>query len=168
MRKQLDIGNRKIAIGDTCLITKKGSAHGFGPPNVVISIWGFKEADETLVGLYSEIRNKGWADLDGNVPPGHGLWVTPSNLMANVFLMSTEYEISKFEFKNIVLDSLYCKVLHKCNDGNVFVEVDKNIGGGSCDGLGKAGHCILLPTSVLKKVRNRSENKIKTTNKNVW
>ena len=154
MRKQLDIGDRKVVIGDKCIITRRGQEHGFGPRNVLLNIWGFKESsDETLIGLQSPLRNKGWADLDGNVPSRHGLWVTPSNFMSNMLLLSTKYRILEFMFRNRKLNGFECRLLHKCVDGNAFVEVDKNVGGGSCDGLGKDGHCIILPFSKLKIVR---------------
>lgn len=159
MQKQLDIGNKKIIVGDKCVITEKGYRNGFGPMNVVFTVWGFKKSDEMLIGLQSPIRNKEWADLDGKLPLGHGLWITPTNLIDNMLLLSTKYKISDFLFKNRDLDSMGCSILHKCSDGNVFVEVDENIEGGSCDGLGKEGHCILLPRNRLKII-DQGEQKL--------
>lgn len=153
MRKQLDIGDRTVVIGDKCIITRQGQENGFGPRNVLLNIWGFKEADETLIGLQSPLRNRGWADLDGNVSSRHGLWVTPSNFMSNMLLLSTKYSILKFTFRNKKLDGSKCKILHKGTDGNAFVEMDKNVEGGSCDGLGKEGHCIILPFSMLRRTK---------------
>ena len=44
-------------------------------------------------------------------------------------------------------------LLAHMDDGRFcFVEFNKNIGGGSADGLGKDGHCLLLPRDVLKYV----------------
>lgn len=156
MLQQLDIGNKVVTVGDKCVITKNGAKNGFSPINVQLTIWGFRiSPGETLIGLHSKIRNKNWASLDGNVETGHGLWISPSNFNSSVCLMSTKYRISKFNFKNEKLDHEQCKILHTCKDGNVFVELDKYISGGSCDGLGKTGHCILLPGTLLEKIKQK-------------
>lgn len=156
MLKQLVIENKEVVIGDKCVITEYGRDNGLGPANIPFSIWAFKRADEILIGIHSDISIKGWSDLDGRVPSGHGLWITPSNFRSNMRLMSTKYEIcTEFKFKNQNLKLMQCKILHRYRDGSVFIETDENVGGGSCDGLGKTGHCIILPRNRLKKIENK-------------
>lgn len=165
MLKQLVIENEKVVIGDKCIITEFGMNNGFGPANIPFSICAFKKADEILIGIHSDIRIRGWSDLNETVPSGHGLWITPSNFKSNMKLMSTKYEIcTNFKFKNQNLELMQCKILHRYKDGNVFIETDENVGGGSCDGLGKTGHCIILPRNTLKKVK--PVNSVKQTIKN--
>lgn len=159
MLKQLDIGGEILVVGDKCTTTAVGAMNGFRPTNTQFTIWGFKENDETLIGLYSPLYSQEWADLNGNVKSGHGLWITPSNFLANMILINIKYKVLKFMFKNEKLDSMECKILHEYKDSTAFVEMDKNVGGGSCDGLGKTGHCIILPTNMLRKIKNVQENK---------
>lgn len=165
MLKQLVIEDEKIVIGDKCVITSYGRDNGFGPANTPFSICAFKKVDELLIGIYSDVRIKGWSDLNGTVPSGHGLWVTPSNFKSNMKLISTKYEIcTELKFKNQNLKLMQCKILHRYKDGSVFIETDENVGGGSCDGLGKTGHCIILPRNKLKKIKKViQKNPIKKT-----
>lgn len=153
MLKQLVIGDKTLVIGDECTITKQGSDRGFGPVGVIVIIWGFKRTDGMLIGLKSSLYNRTWADLDGAVAPGYGLWITPLGFVNNMVLSSVKYEItSKFMFKGKDLTFTQCRILHKCMDNYVFIESDKNIGGGSCDGLGKSGHCTILPYRKLRRI----------------
>lgn len=158
MQTQLDIGlDKKIAIGDKCLITEKGSRNGYGYSNTLLNVWGFKvnKDGKTLIGLHSPIYNKDWSgNLDGNVPRGHGIWINVSNFINNIFHIEKKYEIYRnFRFGNKNLRGMQCKMLYKYNNGTVFVEVDRDIGGSSCDGLGKTGHCVILPYDIIKKVK---------------
>lgn len=165
MLKQLVIDNEKVVIGDKCVITAYGMNNGFGPANIPFTICAFKKSDETLIGIHSDIYIRGWSNLSETVSPGHGLWITPSNFRSNMRLMSIKYEIcTEFKFKNQDLRLMQCKILHRYKDGSVFIETDKNVGGGSCDGLGKTGHCIVLSQDKLKKIKNKTqENFIKET-----
>lgn len=158
MLKQLVIGNEKVVMGDKCIITEQGMNNGFGPTNIPFEIYAFKKADETLIGIRSDVYIEGWSDLDGMVTSGHGIWITPSNFKSNnMKLLSAKYEIcTDFRFKNQNLELMQCKILHRYKDGNVFIETNENIGGGSCDGLGKTGHCIILPRNNLKKIEPKN------------
>jgi hypothetical protein len=35
----------------------------------------------------------------------------------------------------------------------LFVEFDEDLGGCSADGLGKAGHCVMIPQKYIKNVK---------------
>lgn len=153
MLKQLVVEGKTIVVGDECIITKRGFERGFGPIGAILIVWGFKRIDGMLIGLKSSLYNKTWADLDGAVAPGYGLWITPSGFANNMILSSIRYKIvSKFMFKGKDLASTQCRILHKCMDNYVFIESDENIGGGSCDGLGKSGHCTILPYEKLRRI----------------
>ena len=169
MQKQLVIGDKKIVIGDQCVITENGMKNGFGPINILLDIFTFKKTfDEILIGIHSHIYIKEWADLNGAVTPGHGLWITPSNFLTNMQFIPIKYEIcNEFKFKNQNLELMQCKILHSYKDGNVFIEIDKNVGGGSCDGLGKTGHCIILPQNRLKKIKFKKQSNSESKNPNI-
>ena len=155
MQTQLVIGNEKLTIDDKCIITRIGDINGYGLRNTLLSIWGFKEGRDGgfLIGLYSSTYDMNWSDLDGHVTPGHGLWIRSSNFIDNILLVSKKYEIcTTVDFKNQNLKSMQCRILYEYDENNIFVETDKDIGGSSCDGLGKAGHCIILPRNTLKAI----------------
>lgn len=156
MQTQLDIGNEILTIGNKCIITTTGVINGFGQINTLFSIQKFKQTEnnKTLIGLHSFIYEAYWNDLDGEVLPGHGLWVRPSDFTNNLHLLSKKYKVNtNFIFKNQNLKLMECRILYIYDKNNVFVEMDKNIGGISCDGLGKTGHCITLPRNNLKKIK---------------
>lgn len=163
MQTQLVVGGDKITIGDKCVITKVGTKNGYGLTNTLLSVWGFKKgaAGKPLIGLHNPIYNIGWGSLNDNVQNGHGLWVNPVSFTSDLHLISKTYKIcTNFMFKRQNLRAMHCRILCICDDENVFVEFDKDIGGGSCDGLGKTGHCIMLPRRHLIPIRseNRSSN----------
>lgn len=165
MQIQLVIENERFTVGDKYIITSIGNANGYGLKNTVVNIWGFKKIDNgktTLVGLHNSVYDKNWCNLNGEVLSGYGLWVNPLRFVNNFLSISREYEIStEFNFKNQNLKSRHCKVLCFYDKDHVFVEINKNVGGGSCDGVGKTGHCIILPYNNLRKIKpeiNQKEN----------
>lgn len=156
MQKQLVIDDKTIAIGDKCTITTQGSKNGYGPTNQVVSIWKFGEKDgEPVIGLYSPIYNPVWgSSLDKEVLSGHGIWISIGAFLDNMTFISKQYEIcTKFNFKDRNLESMKCKILHIYTDDNVFIEIGEDIGGNSCDGLGKTGHCVIIPFNKLRAIK---------------
>ena len=76
----------------------------------------------------------------------------------------------KYKFKGRNLEGEDCIILKPCCNGkNCFVEFEHNIGGGGADGTGKFGHCIVVPTEILKRkehkgVSNGKESMERNTN----
>ena len=62
----------------------------------------------------------------------------------------------RYKFKGRNLEGEDCVVLRPCCNGkNCFVEFEHNIGGGGADGTGKFGHCIVVPTEILKRKEHK-------------
>ena len=77
-----------------------------------------------------------------------------------------EYEVTKeYMYKGKDLMGKVCSIVkpYSNSPSHVFVEFKEDIGGGSADGAGKCGHCILLEKILLKKVKVKP----KETDKNV-
>ncbi len=55
-----------------------------------------------------------------------------------------------YSFRGRNLKGMQCNIITKI-DGNAFIEMSENIGGGSCDGIGKTGHCIIVPKNIIIK-----------------
>lgn len=62
-------------------------------------------------------------------------------------------------FKRTNLKGKSCKILARLNSNNVFVEMEEDVGGGSCDGLGKGGHCVPIEQEFLTKIKNGKKTK---------
>ncbi len=130
---------------------------------MLLSVWGFKTAQNgrTLIGLLSPIYSSKWSNLDGKVENGYGKWIGVSDFMQVILPVTKKYKITTtFDFKNQDLKSMECKILYIYGKEDVFVEMYKNIGGGSCDGLGKTGHCIVLPRKILKEIHSGRKDKL--------
>jgi hypothetical protein len=49
------------------------------------------------------------------------------------------------------LKGLRCEIITQLEDGNYFVEFEEDVGGCSCDGLGRRGHCIVVSAHSLTR-----------------
>ena len=118
------------------------------------------KSDGTQIGVRSEIELSGWHDLDGRVPHGYGLWVRPSTLMkcfkelSNSFVVGGEFYHRKKNLKGMRL-----RLLNRVDKSLAMVELEENVGGGGGDGLGKAGHCVLLPSGLIAKEPTKKKSK---------
>ncbi len=66
---------------------------------------------------------------------------------------STTYVIDHdFVFKGQNLRDTHCRILAYLKD-EPFVECERHVKGYSCDGLGKAGHCVVVPIRYLKEAK---------------
>jgi hypothetical protein len=121
----------------------------------------FDYGDE-MVGLYSSSGIPGWGDLDGEVSTGKGWWINIDELRSMVespIMDKRRNRISKdFEFNGRNLKGLEGVPLALIETGEMFIELDENVGGGSADGLGKRGHCVLVPRKYLQEIKLAKEN----------
>lgn len=67
----------------------------------------------------------------------------------------------KFMFRDKNLEGMPCKKLSVLEGGDYFVELEENVGGCSCDGLGKAGHCVIIPSNILSEIEKSKRVKKK-------
>jgi len=129
------------------------------PPGtyIVASILKDGSNNTTHYGIVTKNQKiiQGWGDLSGMCTPGCGLWI-PIKFLYKYFAQpefGTEVFIrEEFVFKKQNLKGKKCRLIGGLPRSNtVFVELGEFVDGCSADGLGKAGHCILIPRKYLKK-----------------
>lgn len=107
------------------------------------------------IGIASYKALESWGDLNGKVPPCCGLWISVKVMMNHFELDRIGRKVvikDKFVFKRRNLKGKVCKIVGILPSSKImFVELQEHIDGCSADGLGKAGHCILIPQKHLEK-----------------
>ncbi|MEA3296170.1 MAG: hypothetical protein U9Q27_03480 [Patescibacteria group bacterium] len=154
-----------LQIGMTFIITKEGEQkYGWGPEGskAIIKAIKIDTFGKLIVGMYFEKPcNPAYHSLNDLVEHGHGYWLTLMQLLSN----------SSFRFlpENIILNP-DIKLKEK-NIGNkegrilkhifdtkyIMVELLDNVGGCSGDGIGKAGHCVILNKDKIRYKRKENE-----------
>ena len=108
------------------------------------------------IGVTSKKALKSWGDLNGQTASGHGLWLSIEVVDKYFKLDHVGRKMvikNKFMFKRKDLRGKTCKIVGNLPNSKItFVELQEHIDGCSADGLGKAGHCILISQEHLKKV----------------
>lgn len=119
------------------------------------------DGSSSMIGVVREEPSAGWNDLHGSVADNTGLWFQISNfeqyfevIGSNKFTVVKNYKFGRTELKGKT-----GHVIHKGNDG-LFVEMDEHINGLSCDGLGKTGHCALIPQKYIEFEANKKSKKV--------
>lgn len=161
----ITVGGRQIREGDKFRITKNGEVNGFGFAGETITV--LRIYDNHTIGIVSERYNPSWGDLDGKVEPGYGYYINPESFRDNNFEQpNSQYMVTaEYKYNELDLKGKTCKMLYVTRDRNTsFVEFEDNVGGGGCDGLGKHGHCIAMPSSLLSVISAKKAEK--TTSKN--
>jgi len=124
-------------------------------------------SDRYGIGIYSEKPMIGWHDLNGAVPDNCGYWVDPRHFANGCFKRGATndkyYVRDTFVFKKRDLRGMCCKPIVNIGSDHLFVEFTLDIGGSSCDGKGKSGHCLILPQSVLTE----NVNDVKVGNEDI-
>ena len=154
------IGNITVNVGDAFVITETGYRNGFGVSGSRLIVKCI--IDRGTIGMYSKKKVNGWHELDGRVEHGHGYYFTEHNFMdGSLKKESTRFIINEaFSFNNMDLTGKECVLLHTDKDTTVcFVELEENVGAGSADGLGKQGHCVMIPYNKLTPTEEVSEAK---------
>jgi hypothetical protein len=149
------VGDKFRSLDDETL-SRNGMTEVKGMINVTIFC-----IDDDHIGVTSDTTLPGWHTLDHRVPPGRGYYLRAPDL-AKYFerIPATGYEISEdMMFKNRNLKGMSCTTLDRVKGSDLyFVELSENVGGGGADGLGKSGHCVLVPANKLK-VKKKEEIK---------
>lgn len=150
----------KYSKGDEFAVNSRGAERGYGPVGTLFSIILVKtEGDKRRYGVSSERRNTNFHDLGGQVKDGHGYWLTGSEILEGLTPRNQVFVIaSDFEFRGSNLKGLRTRRIQNLSNSNhSLVEVEKDVGGGSGDGLGKKGRCIVVPNKILKQTSNKKE-----------
>lgn len=145
-------GEKVINVGDITVLTKNG-----------MRALGAKAGTEVKI---VEIRRHGSDPMDtevgvnrtdGEYWPGYDR--TKLLIYAGDFLSwfhvktlpKDLYVSGNFVFRGRNLKGMSCKKLAILRNGDFFVEMEEDIGGCSCDGLGKTGHCIAISRKLVSE-----------------
>lgn len=122
---------------------------------------GCMQEGEASIGLISAVRQPNWHGLDGATDHGHGWWVTHSELAGNFREIASNVVITKtIMYKKHNLKGLKANTITRDSTGKFyFVELEENVGGGSADGLGKHGHCVMVPTNAIGPGQKKEKKK---------
>lgn len=149
----IDVGKFKVREGSSLVANRHAETHSICRKGERVKVVGVVKhgPDGTLIGIRSPQVNKGWHSLEGMVEEGHGLWCTIDCIADNFELDEPIYKIcGTVEVKKKNLHGMKCRILSTNKNGEfAFVEVEENVGGGSADGQGKMGHCVIVSTSDL-------------------
>lgn len=152
-----------LAIGDHVTLSAEAQIKGIGPAGHSVQLYEMHPDDDHVVGLYSDTQLAGWGDLDGEVGDNHGWYVNVQDLIWLLEWNQGKAKIinSNFEFNGVQLKGSECKFLssiQNTKDKLVFVELNEDVGGCSADGLGKRGHCVAVPSKIIKDVSKKKSN----------
>lgn len=154
------IDTNMISIGSKLIANSKADRRGICQCNEVVTVIKIKVEDQPYIGVYSDCSHSLWGTLDGNTEDHRGIWLEGNSIFKYFSLISDNITINKdFKFKNKNLKGMNCKILHQDKRNNqYFVEFIDNIGGGSADGMGKTGHCVVLPGNLFENdKKNKAE-----------
>jgi hypothetical protein len=126
------------------------------------------------LGMYcSNDSRDSWCNLEGHCDNYHGFWVGLSGIFSQQYLIKTHNagkETSQNKVRWVKTDVMFkgksligkkCKLIKpfkRFSSTAYFVEFEDHIGGGSCDGLGKSGHCLPVNSKFLVKSPKQVEN----------
>lgn len=154
----ITINGQIVSVGSPVVVTGEilGSQYEnlLKPGEIMFLRLIYERSDNSFnLGLYSNEYKDGWHDLEGEVEEGHG-WFFNDEEVKKYFKFKTKITIiSDFEFKKINLKGLKGRILAVVDRSNhLLVELEKNIGGSSGDGLGKRGHCLIVDKKLIKQL----------------
>jgi len=163
MSRSYRFHGRTFSTGDRIVVNSEGSKRGFGEVGEQLTIGAIArdKGNDTQIGIVADTRRSRWHDLDGQCDSNCGYWISVSNAYTGTDPAPKSYVIGgDFAFKRHNLRGKNCRQVGVISGGAAaIVELEENVGGGSGDGLGKHGHCVLVPMSLLsvRKQRKQSE-----------
>ena len=88
------------------------------------------------------------------------MWRDSRNILDFFNLVRQEKIVAAdFNYKKRNLKGMRCVVIHHDSKNKQnFVEFDDDVGGGSADGLGRMGHCVVLPSALLENVEKPTKD----------
>lgn len=164
MSQSFHKAGRTITLGEEVVVNVTGCEdYNLGNVGEVVKIKAFgtdiKEAlvagntprDNYQLGIESKVRHGAWHDLDGLTKAGYGWWVRVREILQGTNPLQREMVVTAaVNFKKKNLKGMPCKLLASVGEKSALVEMEENVGGGGGDGLGRQGHCVLLPKNTLK------------------
>lgn len=162
----------EIKVGQLVSLSEAGEENELGDYGDLAEIVSIDMSKKETTSSSIYIKRRGgphprWENAGGFTQPDCGLkmWVVE---YVNMFILYKDAEpkgkmtVNKnLMFKRKNLKGKTCKILASLDEHNVFVEMEEDIGGGSCDGLGKGGHCVPIEREFLTKVKDENKTKAK-------
>lgn len=156
--KSVKINGRLVQIGDRLTSRNQSGKLGIPPGREVkiVDISNRGGGGEAAIGVADTRVNRGWHNMDGRLDSGSGYWINANELFGYFRLSRLSESVvvkSDFSFRNKNLKGKRGKLLATlpdCDDS--MIEFEEFVEGCSCDGLGKAGHCLVVSHSILEFV----------------
>jgi len=154
----------KLRVGDVVAITEYGAQNypygQQGDRAEVINIdLNKSRISRSSIYLRRDTSHPNWSDAGGNTPPGKGVVISVSEFMEVYERCEIEMVVSKHIIhRGRDLIGMPCRTIVR--SGRMFgVQFKEDIGGCSCDGLGKRGYCLLVNNNCLKEKLEVEEEK---------
>jgi hypothetical protein len=131
---------------------------------IVKIIW--KKNGQCQIGALLAGQHSAWHHMDGMVPDNRGYWLDAEHLGEAFELAKMKIEIigdAHYRAKDLkgrkgVYLSSFGDAgglppdvpISAINVKHVFVELEDNVGGSGCEGMGKRGHCVMVPRECVR------------------
>lgn len=158
-----------VWLDQTVYLTKDGEEVGLGKEGdraVVVDLIYNDDYEpghphESYVTLCRDEPHPNWGDGEGATEPGYGLLIVADNYTAYFTDKShSRLQINEdVEFRGRNLKGMVGHPLTKFGRKEMFLELDEDVGGCSCDGIGKRGHCVLVPRGALVRPTKEKSSK---------
>lgn len=135
-----------ISTGQYLSLSPEGAAEGWGAAGDIATVMEINtnKLGSTYVFLEKEEEHENWED-------GCCLELDTKTLVKwfNVELAGPMEINCHYLFRKQNLKGMKCRVLALLDRRDVIVELEKDVGGNSADGIGKRGHCIPIKKEFL-------------------
>lgn len=145
----------KFSVGDRLQANAKADEENVCKEGRVVTIVYIRDQKD-YVGIRSDEYIPAWGSLSGKTKDGFGRYVRLSEISLFFKHVGSEVLVIREDvfFKNRNLKGMKCRYLLSIEGGSQsFIELTENVGAGGADGLGKAGHCVLVPDDKLTRFK---------------
>lgn len=146
---------RSITVGEQYVLTFYGQEFGT-PDETIAEVAAIENSDDPSE---AEIILKKHGAPHQNWEEGHWLtlWVEDFLKMFSKQVKCVQVVNRNYMYRKQNLKGVRCRIIAKIDQHDVFVEMENNIGGGSCDGTGMSGHCIPIKKEFLTSSSEKSK-----------
>ncbi len=156
--KSAKIDGRVIRVGDTITSNEKAGSLGL-PPGRKVGIVAINKGagkGKFTIGIANKDFIEGWHSLEGLLRTGSGYWLDGDQLfkyfkadrLSESVIIKGDFSFRKKDLKG--KKGTLLATLPDCDES--MVEFEEFVEGCSCDGLGKAGHCLVVSHDLLEFV----------------